>query len=127
MPLHAGGTVKVSSAYTNLQPSVPYELGASHDLIGALYPVYVRGEALLAARQGSQAAAEFQNILDHSGIVVSDPIGALARLQLAKAFAIAGDKIKSKAAYQDFFGLWKDADRGIPILESARSEYAHLN
>ncbi len=116
-----------SRAVEILQASVPYELGASHELIGALYPVYVRGEALLAARQGPQAAVEFRKILDHGGIVAIDPIGALAHLQLARAFAISGDKIKSKAAYQDFFTLWKDADDDIPLLARAKSEYANLN
>lgn len=115
------------TAIDTLQVAVPYELGASHELLGALYPVFVRGEALLAARQGVQAAVEFQKILDHRGIVVSDPIGALAHLQLARALALSGDKIKSKAAYQDFFTLWKDADRDIPLLVRANSEYARLN
>jgi hypothetical protein len=110
-----------------LQAVVPYELGASHELIGALYPIYMRGEAFLAARQGPQAAVEFQKILDHRGIVVSDPIGALAHLQLARALALSGDKIKSKAAYQDFLTLWKDADREIPILARAKSESTNLN
>ena len=115
------------TAIDTLQVAVPYELGASHELLGALYPVFVRGEALLDARQGVQAAVEFQKILDHRGIVVSDPIGALAHLQLARALALSGDKIKSKAAYQDFFTLWKDADRDIPLLVRANSEYARLN
>ena len=88
--------------------------------------VYLRGEAYLAAHQGAEAAAEFQKILDHRGIVVSDPIGALAHLQLGRAFAMAGDKAKAKAAYQDFLGLWKDADPDIPILIQAKSEYARL-
>lgn len=110
-----------------LQASVPYELGASHELIGALYPVYMRGEALLAERQGHQAAVEFQKILNHGGIVAIDPIGALTHLQLGRALAISRDKIKSKAAYQDFFGLWKDADDDIPLLARAKSEYANLN
>ena len=110
-----------------LQAAVPYEFGASHEIFGALYPVYIRGEALLVAREGAQAAIEFQKILDHSGIVVSDPIGALAHLQLARALALSGDKIKSKAAYQDFFTLWKDADRDIPLLTRAKSEHANLN
>jgi hypothetical protein len=87
----------------------------------------MRGEAFLAARQGPQAAVEFQKILDHRGIVVSDPIGALAHLQLARALALSGDKIKSKAAYQDFLTLWKDADREIPILARAKSESTNLN
>ena len=116
-----------SRAINMLQVTAPYELGASHELLGALYPVYMRGEALLAAHQGAQAAVEFQKVLDHRGIVVSDPIGALAHLQLARALALSGDKIKSKATYQDFFTLWNDADRAIPLLTQAKSEYAHLN
>jgi hypothetical protein len=86
----------------------------------------VRGEAFLAARKGTKAAAEFQKLLDHRGIVVSDPVGALARLQLGRAFALSGDKAKAKTAYQDFFTLWKDADPDIPILKQAKAEYARL-
>ena len=113
-----------------LQIAVPYELGAPrssfHGFFGALYPVYVRGEAYLAAHQGAEAAAEFQKILDHRGIVVSDPIGALAHLQLGRALALSGDKAKAKTAYQDFLTLWKDADPDIPILKQAKAEYAKL-
>ena len=93
---------------------------------GALYPVYVRGEAYLAAHRGADAAAQFQTILDHRGIVVSDPIGALAQLQLGRALDMSGDKPKAKAAYQDFLTLWKDADSNIPILAQAKAEYARL-
>jgi DNA-binding winged helix-turn-helix (wHTH) protein/tetratricopeptide (TPR) repeat protein len=116
-----------NSAIDILQVAAPYELGATHELLGALYPVYMRGEVLLAAGQGAQATVEFQKILDHRGIVVSDPIGALAPLQMARALALSGDKIKSKAAYEDFFTLWKDADHDIPLLARAKSEYANLN
>jgi len=88
--------------------------------------VYVRGLAYLAARRGAEAAAEFQKILDHRGIVASDPIGALAHLQLGRALALSGDKARAKAAYQDFLTLWKDADPDIPILKQAKAEYASL-
>jgi serine/threonine protein kinase/tetratricopeptide (TPR) repeat protein len=119
-----------SRAIELLQIAVPYELGAPrsaiHGNFGALYPVYERGEAFLAAHQGSQAAAEFQKILSHRGIVVSDPIGALAHLQLGRAFVLAEDKTQAKAAYQDFLGLWKDADPGLPVLRQAKTEYARL-
>ena len=119
-----------SKAIELLQIAVPYELGAPrssfHGFFGTFYPVYVRGEAYLAAHQGAEAAAEFQKILDHRGIVVSDPIGALAHLQLGRAFALSGDKTKAKAAYQDFLTLWKDADPDIPILKQAKAEYAKL-
>ena len=104
-----------------LQTAIPYELGA-----GTLYPAYVRGEAYLAARQGREAAVEFQKILEHRGIVVSDPIGALAHLQLGRAYAVSGDKTNAKTAYQNFLALWKDADPDIPILKQAKAEYARL-
>ena len=111
-----------SGAIEILQAAVPYELSDS----GALYPVYVRGEAYLAAHKGKEAAAEFQKIHDHSGIVVNAPIGALAHLGLSRAYALSGDKIKAKSAYQDFLTIWKDADPDIPILKQAKAEYAKL-
>ncbi len=113
-----------------LQVAAPYELGAPrssfHALYGVLYPVYVRGEAYLALHQGVQAAAEFQKIIDHPGIVVSDPVGALARLQIGRAYAMSGDQAKAKTAYQAFFTLWKDADPDIPVLQEAKAEYLKL-
>ena len=122
--LNRGETAK---AIELLQVATPYELGASRGLFGALYPIYVRGEAHLAARQGAEAAIEFQKILDHRGVVGSDPIAALAHLQLGRAFALAGDNPKAKTAYEDFFTLWKDADPDIPILKRAHIEYGHLD
>jgi eukaryotic-like serine/threonine-protein kinase len=114
-----------------LQASVPYELGAPNSsmygFFGALYPVYVRGEAYLAAHNGAEAAAQFQKILDHRGIVVSDPIGALARLNLGRALALSGDSAAAKSAYQAFFTLWKDADPDVPVLKQAQAEYASLD
>ena len=86
----------------------------------------MRGEAYLALHQGAQAAAEFRKIIDHRGIVVSDPIGALAHLQLGRALALSGDRTKAKNAYQDFLTLWKDADPDIPILKQAKAEYTAL-
>jgi eukaryotic-like serine/threonine-protein kinase len=116
-------------ALDTLRVAVPYELGLpaiSYYNWPNLYPVYVRGEAYLAAHQGSEAAAEFQKILDHRGIVLNEPIGALAHLQLGRAYALQGDITKARAAYQDFLTLWKDADPDIPILHAAKSEYAKL-
>jgi ATP/maltotriose-dependent transcriptional regulator MalT len=114
-----------------LQVAVPYELATPRSKLqgffGALYPVYVRGEAYLAARRGAEAVVEFQKILDHRGTVVSDPIGALAHLQLGRAYMLSGDKTKAKIAYQDFLSLWKDADPDIPILMQAKMEYSKLN
>jgi tetratricopeptide (TPR) repeat protein len=119
----------VSEAIESLRAATPYELGmTTSSAYGwtALYPVYVRGEAYLAAHQGREAEAEFQKILDHRGIVVNIPIGALAHLGLARAYAMHGDTAKAKAAYEDFLTLWKDADLDIPILIAAKSEYAKL-
>lgn len=113
-----------------LQAAIPYELGAPrsaiHGLYGALYPVYVRGEARLAQGRGGEASAEFQKILGRRGIVISDPIGALADLQLCRAYVLSGEVIKAKSACQDFLTLWKDADPEIPILKQAKAEYAKL-
>ncbi len=112
-----------------LAAAAPYELGLP--AIGYynwpnLYPVYVRGEAYLAAHRGGEAAAEFQKILDHRGLVLNEPIGALAHLQLGRAYAMEGDAAKSRAAYHDFLVLWKDADPDIPVLLDAKAEYAKL-
>jgi eukaryotic-like serine/threonine-protein kinase len=120
---------KASEALETLRAAAPYELGRttfSDYVWNGLYPVFVRGEAYLAARQGSEAAAEFQKILDHRGVVFNEPIGALAHLQIGRAYAIQGDTAKAKAGYQDFLTLWKDADPDIPILKEAKDEYAKL-
>ena len=114
-----------------LQTAAPYDLGgppcaAPPGYFGMFYPVYVRGEAYLQAHQGAEAAAEFQKILDHRTIVISDPIGALAHVQLGRAFAMSGNTAKAKASYQDFLTLWKDADLDIPIFKQAKAEYAKL-
>jgi serine/threonine protein kinase/Tfp pilus assembly protein PilF len=117
-------------ALDTLAAAAPYELGLpSLSLYNwpNLYPVYVRGEAYLAAHQGSQAAAEFQKILDHRGIVLNEPIGALAQLGLARACAMQGNTEKARAAYQGFFTLWKDADPDVPIFITAKAEYAKLH
>ena len=107
-----------------LQAAAPYELGDVGT--GTLYPVFVRGEAYLAAHQGTEAAAEFQKILDHRGIVRNGLIGALAHLQIGRAYAMQGDTAKAKSAYQVFLTLWKDADPDIPILKAAKADYAKL-
>jgi hypothetical protein len=88
--------------------------------------VYVRGEVYLLLHQGREAAAEFQKFVEHRGVAVNSPMAALARLQLGRAYAIQGDTVQSRAAYQDFLELWKDADPNIPILVAAKSEYAKL-
>lgn len=123
-----------SKAIEVLQSAGSYELGRAE--AGTLYPVFIRGEAYLAAHKGSEAAIEFQKILGHPGIVVNEPIGALAHLGLARAYAVSAQaaqgadaenyKTKARAAYQDFLTLWKDADPDIPILRAAKAEYAKL-
>jgi serine/threonine protein kinase/tetratricopeptide (TPR) repeat protein len=114
-----------SSAIQLLQTASPYELGSPEPL-GNLYPVYVRGQAYLSARQGTAAAVEFQKLVDHVGIVQNFLLGSLAHLGLARAYALAGDTAKSRTAYQDFFVPWKDADPDIPLLKQAKAEYAKL-
>ena len=118
-----------SEALESLKAAAPYELGQMTAFTypwTAMYPVYVRGEAYLAAHQGLEAAAEFQKILDNRGIVVIEPIGALAHLQIGRAYAMQGDTTKARAAYRDFFALWNDADSDVPILKQAKAEYAKL-
>jgi len=113
-----------------LQPAAPYELGtpASYalGLFGAMYPIYVRGLVDLDMNRGAEAAAEFQKILDHPGIIVCDPIGAVARWQLGRALVLSKDNVKARIAYEDFLNLWKGADLDIPILQQAKAEYAKL-
>jgi len=87
-----------------------------------MYPVYIRGLAYLAQKNGPAAAAEFQKFLDHPGVVQNFLLASLAHLQLGRAYVISGDTAKAKAAYQDFLKLWKDADPDIPILKEAKAE-----
>jgi tetratricopeptide (TPR) repeat protein len=94
--------------------------------LGGLHSAYVRGEALIAQQRYAEAAAEFQKILDQRGVVALDPIGALAHLQLGRVFALSGDKAKAKASYEAFLGIWRDADADVPVLKTAKTEYARL-
>jgi predicted Zn-dependent protease len=91
-----------------------------------LCPVYLRGEAYLMLRDGSRAAAEFQKFVDHRGLVGNFPWGAMARIGLARSYALQGDNGKARTAYEEFLALWKDADPDVPLLKQARSEYAKL-
>lgn len=112
-----------------LQVTTPYELGMPYpqpQVGGFLYPIYVRGEAYLRLQKGDEAAAEFQRILDHRSITMNCPLGALARLGLARAYVLEKQGQKSRSAYGDFLALWKEADSGIPILKKAKSEYGKL-
>jgi DNA-binding winged helix-turn-helix (wHTH) protein/tetratricopeptide (TPR) repeat protein len=115
-----------AKAIQALDTAAPYELGdMEHSNAG--YPIYLRGEAYLAANQGAAAAAEFQKILDHPGLILNDPIAALARLGLARAFAAQGDTAKAKAAYGAFLSLWKNADPDLPLYQQAKAEFAALH
>jgi eukaryotic-like serine/threonine-protein kinase len=118
-----------AQAIALLQEAAPYDLAfplPQYSEGGTLYPVYVRGQAYLALHQGKEAAAEFQKFIDHRTIVANYPLASLARLGLARAFALQGDAAKARTAYQDFFALWKDADTDIPILKDAKREYANV-
>ncbi len=124
MDLTGGSPAK---AIESLAPSGPYELGFPSPSLGfGLYPVYLRGEAYVAARQGGAAAAEFQKILDHPTIAGNEVIASLAHLGLARAYTLSGDSAKAKTAYQDFFALWKNADADLPLLKQAKADYAKL-
>jgi eukaryotic-like serine/threonine-protein kinase len=98
----------------------------AEDLNFVLYPVYLRGEAYLAAKQGSAAGGEFQKIINHPGLIQNELIGALAYLELGRAHSLTHDTHKAKAAYEQFFLVWKNADSDIPILKQARVEYGKL-
>ena len=114
-------------AINALTVSAPYELGSPTIGFGfALYPAYMRGAAYLLRHEGAAAAAEFQKVIGHEGVVQNEPIGALAVLELGRAYAMEGDGAKAKAAYDLFLNLWKDADPDIPILKQAKAEYAKL-
>ena len=108
-----------------LKAASPNEFGQPAMVNAFLNPVYVRGEAYLSLRNGSAAAVQFQNIIDHRGVALNSPVGALAHL-LARAYSLQGDTPKAHAKYQDFLSLWKNADPDIPILKEAKAEYAKL-
>jgi serine/threonine protein kinase/Flp pilus assembly protein TadD len=113
-----------------LETAAPYDLAFPQPQFsegGLLYPVYVRGQAYLALRQGKEAAVEFQKFPDHRGIAQNGPLVSLAHLGLARASALTGDIAKARSGYQDFFTLWKDADPDIPVLIAAKAEYAKLH
>ncbi len=108
-----------------LEATMPYELGGPLGF-PYLYPSWVRGQAYLALHNGPAAAAEFQKAIDHRGIGLNEPMGALARLYLGRAYAMAGETEKAKKAYEDFFGVWNGADGEIPILMEAKREFAMM-
>ena len=116
-----------AQAVVYLEAAAPYELGGPPQMqVGPMYPVYIRGQAQLAAHNGAAAAIEFRKFIDHRGVTLNYPLGALAHFGLARAYAMQGDSSKARASYNDFFALWKDADPDIPILQQAKAEYAKL-
>ncbi len=124
LALNANNTTQ---ALEFLEAAAPYELGVPQQFqLGTMYPVYMRGVAYLQADNGAAAAEQFQRILDHPGLIINFPLGALAHLGLGRAYTFTGEKEKARAAYQDFLALWKDADSDIPLLKEAKAEYAKL-
>ncbi len=126
----AGG--RPADSIERLQTTITYELAVNglnwNGLtLGGLHSAYVRGESFLATRRHAEAAAEFQKLLDHRGLVGLDPIGPMARLQLARALAASGDRPRSAAVYSDLLTIWKNADPGIHLVQQARAESAHLH
>jgi eukaryotic-like serine/threonine-protein kinase len=115
-----------AEALRQLEDAESCELGIAGAFVNYLYPAYVRGQAFLLANNGEAAATEFQKLLDHPGLMQNFLTGSIAHLQIGRAYAKAGDAARAKAAYRDFFSVWKDADPGIPILKQAKLEYAKL-
>ena len=119
-----------AKALQQLQASARFDVtvpGISFNgYFGALYSIYVRGQAYFAARQHFEAAREFRKILDHRGIVLGDSMDAMARLQLARALALSGDCVTAKAAYKDLLDLWSAADPDIALISQVRAEYSKL-
>src|SRR5579863_7965392 len=114
-----------SGAVEILRPTVKYDL-ADPNGFSSLYPAYIRGLAYLQMVDGREAAAEFQKLLDHPGLVGNEVIGALSHLQLARAQKMMGNEAAARKSYGDFLSLWKDADSNIPIYQQAKAEYALL-
>jgi len=124
-PSRAIELLRSASTYEFAQPGISF-YGSGGGSFGAMYPTYVRGEAYLALHKPIEAAAEFQKILDHPGVVLEDPMGALARLQLGRALTQAGDVTKAKVVYQELLALWKDADADLELPKRAKAEFAAL-
>jgi tetratricopeptide (TPR) repeat protein len=118
------------AAIEALERARPYELAVSRinftAFYGGLHTSYLRGEAYLALGKSAEAITEFRKLLEHRALVGPDPAGALAHLQLGRAYLLAGDRAKAKTAYEDFLALWKDADPDVPVLAQAKAEYARL-
>jgi hypothetical protein len=125
LALNAGDSRKATAAADAV---AAYELGDPVEAIvtTVMYPIIVRGQAYLGAGDGYKSATEFQKVLDHAGVALNRPIGALAHLGLARTYRLQGDTERARIAYQDFPTLWKDADLGIPVMKRATAEYNNL-
>jgi hypothetical protein len=121
-PAESADRLNVALAYER----APNGLNFARSYLGGLHSAYVRGQALMAAKKYPEAGIEFLKMLENRGLVGLDPIGSLARLQLARALGLAGDTVKAKSVYRDLLTLWKNADPDLPVLEEARAEYARL-
>ena len=119
---------EAKSAISELGVVVPYELSQAATVNASLYmyPTYIRGQAYMATHNGNAASAEFRKVLEHRGVVQNGLLGALSRLQLARAEVMMGDIAGARQQYQDFLSLWKDADNDIPVLKQAKSEFGKL-
>jgi eukaryotic-like serine/threonine-protein kinase len=115
-----------AQALSQLENAESYELGIAGGSINYLYPAYVRGQAFLLAHNGRAAAGEFQKLMDHPGLMMNFVTGSISHLQIGRAYESAGESAMAKAAYQEFFNLWKDADPDIPLLKHAKLEYSRL-
>jgi tetratricopeptide (TPR) repeat protein len=128
--ISALGRQRPADGIEHLRAALPYEISVNglsdNAYLGGLHSAYVRGQALMALHRYTEAVAEFQKILSHRGLVGPDPVGALARLQLGRAFVFAGDHGKARAAYEDLFAIWQNADAEMPIVKQAKAEYAAL-
>jgi len=124
-PSRAIELLRPAATYEFAQPGISF-YGAGGVAFGAMYPTYLRGLSYVALRKPAEAVGEFQKILEHPGVVLEDPMGALARLQLARAWTMDGEVGKAKTAYEELFRMWTDADPAIPVISEARAEYARL-
>lgn len=119
-----------AAAIDALEIATPYELGAPRCAVvsyfGSLYPILIRGEAFLAANKGPEAAREFQKLIDHRTVMIGDAVSALARLGLARSYALSGDSGNAREQYREFLSLWNEADPDSPVLRQAKAEYAKL-
>ena len=118
---------RAGKAIDDLVPSLGIELSTPASLtVTTLYPAYIRGQAYLALGDGAKAAVEFQKIIDHPGVSLNSPLSALAFVEVARAYTLAGDPAKARQAYQKFLQLWKTSDPGIPIFQEVKAEYSKL-